>query len=132
MAPLAARGAGVTAKDFFFNEGNAGITTVSIQLVLTQPANGNVSGQYQTADGTATAGVDYQAATGKLTFGPGQPVSQIVTVIVNGDTTFESNETLTLTVAPAGGAAAIGTGTIVNDDQVAATVGNVSVVEGNS
>ncbi len=47
---------------------------------------------YATANGTATAGSDYVAQTGNLTFTAGQ-TSKTIAVVVNGDTTVEPNET---------------------------------------
>src|SRR5207248_10510600 len=90
-----------------------------------------VQATYFTANGTATAGSDYQAAAGSLTFAPGETVKN-VTVTVFGDTAIEPDETLTLTVNPAGGQPVTGTGTITNDDAPALTVADASVVEGNS
>jgi uncharacterized protein YhjY with autotransporter beta-barrel domain len=112
-------------------EGNAGTTSLAFLVTLTAPAAATVQATYNTSNGTATAGSDYQAASGTLTFPPGQ-TTQIVNVIVNGDTAFEPNETLTLTVTPTGGAPVSGTGTIVNDDAPGVSVANASVTEGNS
>ena len=100
-----------------------------------------VSGQvvevgYATAAGTATVDVDYQSVDGVLTFNPGD-TAKTVTVLVNGDTLSEANETFTVqpvlatardTVQPEQHA----TGTIVDDD-VAPTISiaNASVTEGN-
>ena len=47
---------------------------------------------YATAGGTATAGSDYAATSGTLTFNPGV-TTQTITVNVNGDTTVEPDET---------------------------------------
>jgi hypothetical protein len=63
---------------------------------------------------------DYLAAGGVLTFLPGE-TAQTIAVTVNGDTTFELDETLTVTVSSPTNAtippgAEIGTGTITNDD----------------
>jgi hypothetical protein len=77
-----------------------------------------VTVSYATADGTATAGSDYAAANGTVTFNPGETTKSIA-VTVNGDTTFEPDETLTVTLsAPVNGvlAKASATGTIKNDD----------------
>jgi len=56
---------------------------------------GAVSVQYATDDGTAISGSDYTAASGTLTFSPGQ-TSQTVTVSVTGDTLDEADETFTV------------------------------------
>src|SRR5439155_7003116 len=72
---------------------------------------------YATADGTATvADNDYTAASGTLTFAPGQ-TQQTVTVLVNGDATPEPNETLSVNLSSPTCAvlgASQGTGTIVD------------------
>ncbi len=78
-----------------------------------------VTVQYNTADGTATvSNGDYVSASGTLTFAPGTTV-QTVTVAVTGDTTVEPNETFTVNLTNATGAALFtnsATGTILNDD----------------
>ena len=53
-----------------------------------------------------------------LTFGPGETTKQ-VTVLVNGDTTYETDETFTVHLSNAVNATisdATGVGTILNDD----------------
>jgi uncharacterized protein YhjY with autotransporter beta-barrel domain len=112
-------------------EGNSGTTPMQFVVTLTTPAAVAVQASYVTGDGTAKAGEDYQADTGNLTFQPGE-TTKVVNINVIGDTKFELNETFTLTVTPNGGAPAVGTGTIVNDDAPGVTVSNASVVEGNS
>ena len=80
-------------------------------VTLSPSAAVPVQAAYFTANGTATAGSDYQAAAGSLTFAVGETVKN-VTVTVFGDTAIEPDETLTLTVNPAGGQPVTGTGTI--------------------
>jgi hypothetical protein len=92
-----------------------------------------VTVNYATADGTAVAGTDYAATSGTLTFAPGGPLAQTVTVQVNGDTAIESNETLFLNLSGAVGAPiadAQGVGTIIDDDtpQVIPTLGAAQMV----
>ena len=61
---------------------------------------------------------DYQLSSGTLTFRPTDTTMQI-TVLVNGDTTFETNEAFTVHLSGASGATisdADGTGTVTNDD----------------
>jgi hypothetical protein len=109
-------------------EGNAGSTALTFPVTLTAPATTPVLATYNTNDGTAVAGQDYQPAAGTLTFAAGQTV-QAVTVSVLGDTLFEPDETLTLTVTPAGGVKVTATGTIVNDDVPPPAA--VAIVSGN-
>jgi hypothetical protein len=79
-----------------------------------------VSVLYATVDGTATvADHDYVARTGTLTFSPGAPLSQTITIQVNGDTRFEPNETFAVTLSSPSAATIAsgqGVGTISNDD----------------
>jgi hypothetical protein len=100
--------------------------TVTLSAASTQA----VSVQYATANGTATAGVDYTAATGTLTFAPGE-LTKTISVAVTGDTTVESDETLIVKLGTALAAtilAGTGTGTIVNDDAVKAGTYNYADV----
>jgi hypothetical protein len=81
---------------------------------------GPVTIHYQTSNGTATAGSDYTAASGTLTFGPGE-ASKSFTVPVTSDVAHEGNQTFQVTLSNAGGGASIGapagaTVTITDDD----------------
>jgi hypothetical protein len=120
----------VTVSSPSVKEGNSGTTPLSFVVTLTTPAAVPVQATFSTVDGTATAG-DYDPAIGTLVFNPGV-TSTVVNVNVNGDTTFEADETFTLKVTPLGGAAASGTGTIINDDAPSVSVAAARVTEGNS
>jgi hypothetical protein len=99
-------------------EGNAGTTTLSFPVTLSAASTQTVSVAYTTADGTATAPGDYAAATGTVTFRPGE-TSKVIAVGVVGDAEMEQNETLTVTASnPVNATLAKGTatGTITNDD----------------
>jgi hypothetical protein len=121
--------------DVAVTEGNAGTTsavfTVSLSTTLVQ----TVTVGYATVDGTATAGSDYTARTGTLTFAPGT-TTQSVTVPVTGDNLDENDETFNLTLSGAVGATiedSLGVGSILDDDAPpTASVSDVSVKEGNS
>jgi len=100
------------------SEGNTGTTnfvfTVSLSAAQSQP----VTVQFFTSDGTGTAGTDYVAKSGMLTFAPGV-TSQTITVAVKGDSTYEADETFYLNLSSPTGiklGQAKGVGTIVNDD----------------
>jgi len=99
-------------------EGCENLTPFTFSVQLSRPAVTPISVNFQTANGTATAGSDYQAATGTLNFGPGQG-QQTFQIQVIGDQNVEPDETFTVTLsAPVGAVIGAGTatGTIVNDD----------------
>lgn len=85
---------------------------------LSQAATGPVTVKYTTSNGTATAGSDYTAANGTLSFTAGQ-TEKTVAVPITVDTTDEPNETYKLTLSSPTGATlsrAEAVGTIVDDD----------------
>jgi hypothetical protein len=101
-------------------EGNAGTTAFTFTVTLSPASTGTVTVKYATANGTALAGSDYTAASGTLTFTPGQ-TSKTVTVNVLGNTTVEPNETFYVNLSSPSGATIFdpdsrGVGTILNDD----------------
>jgi chitinase len=120
-------------------EGNSGTTNAAFAVTLSKPSTKTVTVGYSTANGTATAGSDYTAASGTLTFAPGV-TSQNVNIAVLGDTAVEPDETFTVKLANATNAAlgaVTGTGTITNDDAAPVTpptisIANAAVAEGNS
>jgi hypothetical protein len=111
-------------------EGNSGTTAYVFTVTKTGTTAYASSIQFATVDGTATnANNDYAANSGTLNFGP-TDVMQQFTVLVNGDTTVESNEAFTVHLSSASGATiadADGTGTIENDDVVRPTPTTVYV-----
>ena len=100
-------------------EGDSGIRSIAFTVAINEPSNDNTFVDYATSDGTAVAGADYTATSGTLAILAGA-TGTIVTVDVAGDTEFEFDETLILTlsnpVAAVLGAAASATGTITDDD----------------
>ena len=84
------------------NDGAAGATAL-FKVSLSKAATGTVSVAYGTADGTATAGTDFKAVSGTLTFKPGA-LSQTISVPINPDTTAKPNETFQVDLSNALGA----------------------------
>ncbi|GFM18767.1 hypothetical protein PO1_contig-033-21 [Mycobacterium sp. PO1] len=127
----------VSVADASVVEGNSGTTQLTFTVTLDAASDEAVSVGYVTSNGTATAGVDYTAADGTITFAPGV-LSQQISVTVTGDGTAETDETFTLTLSsPSGVTVADGsaTGTIVNDDVInpanlMLSISDASVVEG--
>jgi hypothetical protein len=110
---------GLSIADVAVTEGDAGTTNAVFTVTLSTPAAQQVTVAFATVDGTATAGSDYTAASGTLTFAP-SATTQSFTVDVLGDTLDENDEAYTVTLTnPTGGATltrAQATGGITDDD----------------
>ena len=123
---------GLSVNDVTVTEGDSGTTNATFTVTLAPASGQNVSVNYATADGTATAPADYAATSGTLTFAPGQN-TKTVTVPVVGDTLDELDETYTLNLSNAVNAAILdptGLGTIVdNDPQPAISINDATVTE---
>ncbi len=127
---------GVSVSDVSKTEGNSGSSNIVFTVSLTAATSTPVTFTYATADGTATAGSDFVAASGTATI-PAGSTSVTVNVGVNGDTAIENNETFTLNLSNLSSNAtfvrATATGTITNDDfPPSVSVADVSKTEGNS
>eukprot|EP01031_Cornospumella_fuschlensis_P018332 gene18332-22440_t len=108
----------ISIADGTIVEGNSGSTLLSFTVTLSAATTSAVSVSYATANGTATAGSDYTAKTGTVTFAPGE-TSKTIQVSVTGDTAVEANETFTVALsAPTGATIADGSAlaTLTNDD----------------
>ena len=91
---------------------------LAFAVTLDRATSAAVSVDYATSDGTAQAGSDYTAATGSVTFAPGE-TAKTVSVAVLDDSHDEGSETLTLTLTNPSGAYladGVATGTIENTD----------------
>lgn len=114
----------VSIADASIAEGDSGTTLLTF-TVTRSDANSAFSVDFATSDGTATAGSDYVAASGTLTFAQGGALTQQVQVTINGDTTLEADETLNVTLSNL----VVGTGTVTLADAAATgTITNDEVV----
>lgn len=135
--PVAAR---MSISDVRVNEGNSG-TTPAVFSVTLQPPNAVLTAtvHYQVTGLTATAGADFIASEGTLTFRAGETLKTI-TVPIIGDTLNEGNEIFVVQLTDPVNAVLdqdLAIGTIVDDDNggpliPAVTIANISVIEGNS
>jgi hypothetical protein len=75
---------------------NGGSLTVTV--TRSGGADGEVTVDYATVDGSATAGADYDAAGGTLIFADGE-TSRSFTVTILDDSDYEGNEDLTLSLS---------------------------------
>src|SRR6185503_10802218 len=113
----------VSVSDVSVKEGGSGaVTSFTFTVRLSAPSDSTVTVQYATQDGGATAGSDYKATSGTLTFAPGE-TTKTVTVTVYGDTTKEYDEYFYLNLSNVTGNAVVddplGLGLILNDDAIA-------------
>ena len=76
---------------------------IDFTVTLDKAASGSVTVDYATADGTASAGDDYTAKSGTLTFSAGQ-TSKTLSVSIADDSENEGDETFTVTLSNASGA----------------------------
>ena len=117
-------------------EGNAATTNSAFTITLSGPSTQSITVAYATADGTATAPLDYTSTSGTATFAPGE-TTKTVNVPIVGDTTPEFNETYSVNLSAPTNATisdAQGAGSITNDDgpPAAISVSDVTVTEGNT
>ena len=132
--------AALSVNDVAVLEGDSGTSNLVFTVQLSKADSLRViTVNYATADGSATAGSDYTANSGTLTF-PKGTTTQTVSVSIIGDTAIETDETFTLDLSGPVNATladASGAGTITNDDAVpvedaAMSVNDVAMLEGNS
>jgi hypothetical protein len=123
---------GLAIADVSRGEGHSGTTPFRFVVSLSSAASQAVTVAYATANGTASAGSDYQAAVGTLTIPAGQTAGTI-TVLVNGDRLGEANETFFVNLSgPTNATIADGqaAGTIL-DDEPRIRISDVAKKEGS-
>ena len=100
--------------------GDETVGELAFAVTLDGPSALQVSVGYATADGTATAGEDYEAASGTLTFAPGETAKTIRVVVLDDGLDEADEETFAVTLSEPSGAILgtdTATGVIRDDDQ---------------
>lgn len=95
--------------------------TATVQVMRTGGREGTGTVHFATSNGSATAGADYTAASGTLTFAPGEIIKSFAVPILN-DGALEPPETIQITLSNAGGNTRLGS----------ATSGTVTIIDGDS
>jgi hypothetical protein len=117
------------------NEGDTSLSTASFAVVLSAASGDTVTVHYQTSDGTANSGSDYQSTSGELSFAPGQTLRNI-DVSVYGDLVHEIDESFAVDLSDPTNATIASShaeGVIVNDDTPPTLhIDDVSIAEGQS
>ncbi|MEZ4594717.1 MAG: Calx-beta domain-containing protein [Chloroflexota bacterium] len=107
----------LTISDVTFVELDAGTETAVFIVTQSIPSTKIITVNYATANGTATAGSDYTATSGTLTFTPGQ-TSKTISVTILPDALTENSEYCTVNLSNASNANILdgsGRGTILDN-----------------
>jgi hypothetical protein len=132
----------VSIADASVAEGDSGTTALDLTVTCDPPNNSgsDITVTYTISDGTAVGGVDYDngSVTGTITFpdagGSMTAQTDTVTITVNGDTDFEGDETVNVTLSNLVGSGilsdASAVGTINNDDSAGDSAGVIFTPDG--
>ncbi|MFP4298883.1 MAG: DUF4347 domain-containing protein [Spirulinaceae cyanobacterium] len=122
----------LSINDISVTEGDSGTLNAVFTVSLSHAPQGNVTVDYATADNTATAGNDYTAKNGTLTFTPTGSLIQTLEIPITGDTTRESLESFYLNLSNANNAIIAdnqGVASIIDNDSNAPTDITLSQLE---
>ena len=123
----------ISISDVSVTEGGSAV----FSIMLSSAASNNVVIDYQTVNGTAISGSDYDSHSGRIVFSPGDTV-KTRTVNILQDSLSEANEIFTMTLTNPVNATlgqSTGTATISDDDGGGGpviSISDVSVTEGGS
>ncbi|TGO02189.1 hypothetical protein PN36_29160 [Candidatus Thiomargarita nelsonii] len=95
--------------------------TITLTVTRKGSSDGAVSVKYATSDDDATAGSDYQAKTGTLSWDDGEVVEKTITIKITDDSEIENNESFITSLGETTGEAVLGSPdtavvTIIDDD----------------
>jgi YVTN family beta-propeller protein len=125
----------LSVNDVIITEGDSGTTSAVFTVTLSAAHCETVTVNYATADGTATAGSDYQSTSGTLTFNAGE-TQKTINVMVNGDILDEADETFLVNLSSPTNATIAdgqGIGTISDNDPAPnISINNATFIEGDS
>lgn len=113
-------------------EGNAGTHHAEVTVTVSEPHGNAVTVNYSTADGAASAGSDYDAISGKLTFAKDE-MSKTILVPIRGDRVVEPQEHFFVRLdSPKGAKIADGEGIVnIADNEPRVRIDDVSALEGH-
>jgi len=79
-------------------EGNSGSSNAVLTAVLSTTSTSTITVEWASSAGSATSGTDFTVVSGTLTFAPGD-LSTPITIPISGDTAFEADETVIVTLS---------------------------------
>jgi ELWxxDGT repeat protein len=121
----------ISINDVTVTEGNTGTVNATFTVSLSVVYDVAVTVHYQTANGSATAGSDYAAASGDVIIAAGQTTETFM-VAVFGDRSAEPTENFVVNLSAATNGLIVdsqGVGTIL-DDEPRISIGDVTRAEG--
>lgn len=122
----------VSVTDASVTEGTGSVVYLNFVVVLSTPSGLATKVNYATTPGTATSPADFTAASGQLSFLPGES-SKTVKIVIAGDSIYEGNESFGFSLtSPVNATIGQGsaTGTIFdNDSAPTLSVDNVTTTE---
>lgn len=110
---------------------------ITLNVWRTGGVIGTATVRYTATNGTATAGSDFKALTGTLSFAAGE-TNKTITLSPINDTAVETNETLTIGLSAPTGEATLGTNDVVtvtledNDSLIGWSSGTLTVAEAST
>ena len=123
----------ISINDVTVTEGNTGAVNATFTVSLSVAYDVAVTVHYQTANGSATAGSDYAAASGDVIIAAGQ-TTKTFTVAVIGDRSAEPTENFVVNLSAATNGLIVdsqGVGTIL-DDEPRISISDVTKAEGKT
>jgi Ca2+-binding RTX toxin-like protein len=108
----------LSIADASVTEGVSGISEAKFTVALSKPSTQVVTFRYSTSDGTAKAGLDYEATTLNVSYDLGQTAVEVTVPVINDMTLDDPTETFFVDISPISGATVArghATGTIVNN-----------------
>jgi hypothetical protein len=114
-------------------EGNAGAKTALVPVTLSGRHGNTITVNYKAADGSADAGSDYNAASGKLTFARNE-MTKYIPIPIIGDRVVEGDEYFSVILSNAKGAKIVdGTGAVsIADDEPYVYIFSAYAMEGDA
>ena len=128
-------GAALSIDDVSLPEGDHGTTLMTFTARLQSPLATAVSFDIATGNGSAIAGQDYVAKRVDGLTIPAGSIAATFSVVINGDTAIEADETFSVVMSNVTGAPVakgVAVGTLTNDDRAFLSVNRLATPEGNS
>ena len=123
----------ITIGDVTIVEGHDGTQNAQVEVYVTEPHGNSIGVSYRTVNGSALAGSDFDAVSGRLLFTK-KDMSKTILVPIHGDRDIENNELFSIRLSsPKGAKIADGEGLVtIADDEPRISIYDSSIVEGNA